>query len=224
MRRDWDRRAAENARYFVATGREEWSDEEFFSAGEEELKNHILNDLGNICQGKDPKTMKVLEIGCGAGRVTRALARFFGEVYAVDISRHMVRQARQALAQFPNAHIFRNNGSDLSVVRRHWWERFGIGGGLQLDFAFSCLVFQHIPSRDVIESYISEVNRLLRPGALFKFQVQGNTGMDEHPDNSWLGKAFSAEEAGQLAESNGFEMRYQNGAGSQYYWLWFFKK
>src|SRR5450432_3036280 len=86
MRRDWDRRARENARYYVATGQKEWSDEEFFGAGEHELKDQILNDLQNICQGKDPKTMKVLEIGCGAGRVTRALARFFGEVYAVDIS------------------------------------------------------------------------------------------------------------------------------------------
>ena len=48
----------------------------------------------NICQGKDPKQMRVLEIGCGAGRVTRALASVFGEVYAVDISGEMVRQAR----------------------------------------------------------------------------------------------------------------------------------
>jgi ubiquinone/menaquinone biosynthesis C-methylase UbiE len=108
----------------VATGQKEWSDEEFFELGEQELREHVLNDLSNICQGKDPQSMKVLEIGCGAGRVTRALARFFGEVYAVDISRHMVREARQAVVSFPNAHIFRNNGRDLSVVRRKWWYRF----------------------------------------------------------------------------------------------------
>jgi SAM-dependent methyltransferase len=224
MRRDWDRRAVENARYYVATGQKEWSDEEFFAAGEEELKDQILNDLGNICQGRDPKTMKVLEIGCGAGRVTRALARFFGEVYAVDISRHMVRQARRALARFPNAHVFCNNGRDLSVVRRHWWHRLGIGGKLQIDFAFSCLVFQHIPSRAVIESYVSEVNRLLKPGALFKFQVQGYTETEPDLDGSWIGQAFSREDARKLAESNGFELRYESGAGAQYYWLWFFKK
>src|SRR5580704_2674875 len=118
MRRDWDRRAQENARHYVATGQKEWTDEEFFAAGEQEVQDHIFNDLGNICQGRDPKTMKILEIGCGAGRVTRALARFFGEVYAVDISRNMVRQARRSVAEFPNARIFRNNGSDLSAVRR----------------------------------------------------------------------------------------------------------
>ena len=39
--------------------------------------------------------MRVLEIGCGAGRLTRALANFFGEVHAVDISGEMVAQARK---------------------------------------------------------------------------------------------------------------------------------
>ena len=120
--------------------------------------------------------MKVLEIGCGAGRVTRALADFFGEVYAVDISREMVRQARQAVAGFPNAHVFRNNGKDLSAVAPHWWGPLGIGRRLEFDFAFSLIVFQHIPSREIIENYVREVHRLLRPGGLFKFQVQGSPG------------------------------------------------
>ena len=224
MRRDWDGRARENARHYVATGQHQWSDDEFFASGEQELNDQILNDLGNICRGKDPKSMKVLEIGCGAGRVTRALARFFGEVYAVDISRQMVRHAREAVAEFPGAHVFRNNGRDLSVVRRRWWNRFGVGGQIQFDFAFSCLVFQHIPSREVIESYLCEVNRLLRPGALFKFQVQGYTETEPDLDDSWIGQTFSEDEARNLAEQSGFELRYQYGAGSQYYWLWFFKK
>ena len=51
MRRDWDRRAVENARYYVATDRQDWSDEEFFESGEQEIREQILNDLGNICQG-----------------------------------------------------------------------------------------------------------------------------------------------------------------------------
>src|SRR5450432_4841085 len=125
MRRDWNRRALENARHFVVTGQTEWSDEEFFQSGMITLEEEILNDLPNVCQGRDPKDMKVLEIGCGAGRVTRAFAGFFGSVYAVDISREMVRQAQQAVSDFPNAHVFRNNGKDLSVLSGPWWRRFG---------------------------------------------------------------------------------------------------
>ena len=134
-------------------------------------KREILTDLGNVCQGKNPKRMKVLEIGCGTGRITRALARYFGQVYAVDMSAEMVAQARLALRDSRNAHVFQNNGRDLTVVRRHGLprllERMGIGK-LRFDFAFSYIVFQHIPSREVIESYVREVHRLLRPGALFK--------------------------------------------------------
>jgi SAM-dependent methyltransferase len=224
MRRDWDRRALENARHYVATGQTAWSDREFFEAGEQEIRDHILNDLQNICQGRDPKKMTVLEIGCGAGRVTRALARFFGEVYAVDISPQMVRQAREAVSDLPNAHVFCNNGRDLSALYRRWWRRVGIGDRLEFDFAFSCMVFQHIPSRKVIASYSRAVNRLLRPGALFKFQVQGYTEKAPNLDDSWSGYAFGGDDARQLAAESGFELRYEWGAGSQYYWLWFFRK
>ena len=224
MRRDWERRARENARHYVVTGREDWSDDEFRHSGRVTLDEEILNDLTNICQGKDPKQMQVLEIGCGAGRVTRALAEYFGEVYAVDISGEMVRQARGMVAGLANAHIFRNNGKDLSVVRRGWWSRFGIGAPPRLDFAFSFMVFQHIPSREIIESYVREAHRLLRPGALFKFQVQGSQRARPEPGDTWVGVSYTEAEARAMAARTGFEMRYHAGAGDQYYWLWFFKK
>ena len=215
MRRDWDQRARENARHYVASGREQWSDEEYFRSGEINVEREILTDLGNVCQGRDPKQMRVLEIGCGTGRITRALAKFFGEVYAVDISGEMVERARMALRDYPNARVFQNNGRDLAVVRE-------AAAGAPFDFAFSYIVFQHIPSRDVIESYVREVHSLLRPGALFKFQVQGYAGEEEQL-SSWHGVSYTEQQARELAERCGFEMRYNHGAGDQYYWLWFFK-
>jgi hypothetical protein len=54
--------------------------------------------------------------------------------------------------------------------------------------------------------------------------VQGYTETEPDLDGSWIGQAFSREDARKLAESNGFELRYESGAGAQYYWLWFFKK
>jgi len=215
MRRDWDQRARENARHYVASGREQWSDEEYFRSGEINVEREILTDLGNVCQGRDPKQMRVLEIGCGTGRITRALAKFFGEVYAVDISGEMVERARMALRDYPNARVFQNNGRDLAVVRE-------AAAGAPFDFAFSYIVFQHIPSRDVIESYVREVHSLLRPGALFKFQVQGYAGEEEQL-RGWHGVSYTEQQARELAERCGFEMRYNHGAGDQYYWLWFFK-
>jgi hypothetical protein len=76
----------------------------------------------------------------------------------------------------------------------------------------------------VIENYVREVSRLLRPGALFKFQVQGDVTIQSSPDDTWLGVPFSQEQALAMAERCGFEMRYNHGAGQQYFWLWFFKR
>src|SRR5215472_9838185 len=148
MQRDWDERAKANARYYVNTAKQDWTAEEFFRSGERNVSEQILIDMTNICQGKDPKQMRILEIGCGAGRLTRALADVFGEVHAVDVSGEMVKQARAALADRPNAYVYQNNGKDLSVL-----------GDLVFDFAFSMIVFQHIPSREIIENYVREVYR-----------------------------------------------------------------
>jgi SAM-dependent methyltransferase len=216
MRREWDERARENARHYVATAQTEWGDEEYFESGRENVRREILTDMGNVCQGRDPKTMKVLEIGCGSGRITRALAEVFGEVYAVDISGEMIRQATEALRDVPNAHVFQNSGSDLAVL-----------GDVKVDFAFSYIVFQHIPSREVIYSYVREVHRLLRPGGLFKFQVQGYSELESEPGlelDSWLGVPFSDEEAVAMGEACGFEPRHRKGAGEQYFWLWYFRR
>jgi len=213
MRADWDQRARENARHYVNTANTQWTDDEFFASGERTVAEEILTDMGNICQGKRPADMRVLEIGCGAGRVTKALAKLFGEVHAVDVSGEMVRQASEALSGFPQAFVYQNNGKDLTVVPER-----------EFDFAFSSIVFQHIPSRESIENYVREVSRLLRPGALFKFQVQGDSTLETKPDDTWLGVPFSERQAVDMAYRCGFDPRYRHGAGGQYFWLWFFKK
>jgi ubiquinone/menaquinone biosynthesis C-methylase UbiE len=212
MRTDWNGRARENARHYVASGKTDWSDEEFFDSGRATVQAEILADMTNICQGRDPKQMRILEIGCGAGRVTRALADLFGEVHAVDVSDEMIIQAKLALIDKSNAHVYLNNGEDLSVLPP-----------VTFDFAFSCIVFQHIPSLRVIESYVREVQRVLRAGGLFKFQVQGGRPQGDQTD-TWTGLSLTEEDSLDLAFRCDFEPRYRAGAGSQYFWLWFFKQ
>ena len=124
----------------------------------------------------------------------------------------MIQLARAACADRKNVFIYLNNGMDLQVV-----------GGGEFDFAYSSCCFQHIPSRDVIENYVREVARLLRPGALFKFEVQGYVAMDSKSDDTWLGVPFSDAQAVALAERCGFEARYRVGAGGEQFWLWFFR-
>jgi len=213
MQVDWDERARENARFYIVDSQENWTADEFYRLGQQTIAQEILTDMTNICQGKEPREMKVLEIGCWAGRVTRAFADLFGEVHAVDVSGEMVRLARAACADKSNAFICQNNGMDLEVL-----------GERVFDFAFSICCFHHIPSRDIIENYIREVGRLLRPGALFKFEVQGYVELDSKPDDTWFGIPFSDAQAVAMAERCGFEARHRVGAGEERFWLWFFKR
>ncbi len=216
MRTEWDERARENARYYIATANTEWADEAYFQSGRENIYHEVLTDMGNVAQGMEPKAMTVLEIGCGSGRLTRALAENFGTVYAVDISGEMIERAKESLRAFPNANVFQNNGADLQVLD-------GLLPEGKVDFAFSYIVFQHIPSAAVIHSYVREVFRFLKPGGLFKFQVQGCAVMDDSPEDTWLGVHFTDESATAMAHACGFEPRYFRHDGEQYFWLWFFK-
>jgi SAM-dependent methyltransferase len=212
MRTDWNARARSEGTYFIATAREEWTDERFFASGEDTVQRYILNDMANICRGMDPKQMRVLEIGCGAGRVTRALAAVFGEVHAVDISPEMIKLAREKLAGLPNVHFYANNGADLQVLPP-----------VEFHFAFSFIVFQHIPDKSIVESYIREANRVLASGALFKLQVEGGPVADRDAADTWHGVSFTEQEMREIASRHGFEVRYTDGAGTQYFWLWMFK-
>jgi ubiquinone/menaquinone biosynthesis C-methylase UbiE len=72
MRREWDERARENAEYYVANSTKAWDPREFFRTGEVCVAREILPDVLRICN------LRVLEIGCGVGRMATMLARVFG--------------------------------------------------------------------------------------------------------------------------------------------------
>jgi len=210
MRDDWNARARENARHYVQTGGD-WDDCEFFRTGEMNVANDVIPDMPRICGERSPLDLRMLELGCGVGRMTRALARIFGNVTGVDISDEMIRQARHNLSDLTNVTLEVVDGSALAPLTDG-----------QFDFAFSFIVFQHIPSYDVIASYCKEVFRVLRPGSLFKFQVQGGTTNESEAD-TWVGVSFSGEDTSRLALATGFRIELSVGAGTQYYWLWFRK-
>ena len=212
MKRDWNNRARENFRYYIVNSRSDWSDGDFMASGDDTVERYVLTDMGNVCQGKQPCDMKVLDFGCGAGRVTRSLAKLFGEVHGVDISNEMLTLARTALADLPNIRLYETNGQDLDVLKNSLF-----------DFAFSFSVFHHIPSKAVIETCIGQVGKHLRSGSLFKFEVQGHP-FESPEGDTWLGTPMSELDMLEIADRTGFESRYRVGAGEESYWHWFFKK
>ncbi len=80
MKRDWDWRARENAKWFINTFKLEQSDDEFYETGRRDFEGLILNELALLTGGgRDPRALRLLEIGCGIGRMTRHLADLFAK-------------------------------------------------------------------------------------------------------------------------------------------------
>jgi cyclopropane fatty-acyl-phospholipid synthase-like methyltransferase len=100
-----------------------------------------------------------LEIGCGIGRLMQALAPRCGKVIGVDLSERMVAWSREYLADWPNTEVLLNDGRSLT----------GVADG-SVDFVYSHLAFQHITLFDVVDAYLAEIRRVLRPGGFCRIQ------------------------------------------------------
>jgi ubiquinone/menaquinone biosynthesis C-methylase UbiE/glycosyltransferase involved in cell wall biosynthesis len=207
MREDWDERVRRHPWYYIATGPgskaasadiQPWASQEQFELSGDLSVDGILRDIEEYTHPE----MTVLEIGCGGGRMLKPLARRFAEAIGVDISPAMIEHAREMLAGLPNVRLIVNSGSDLKQV-----------GDESVDLAISFIVFQHIPDKDVIRSYLAETYRVLRPGGLFKFQVcglpstpQATKEEDIRPKDSWLGVRFTREEIEDMTEGERFDV------------------
>jgi SAM-dependent methyltransferase len=132
MRATWDALAADPDAYVGDPGR-----------GRSELQG-LFERLG-----ADPRGGTCVEVGCGPGRMTAALAERFDRVVAVDVSPAMVERAR---ASVPDANV------DFRVVSGERLD--GIGSGVA-DALVCYLVLQHLPSRPAVLAYIGEFARVL---------------------------------------------------------------
>jgi SAM-dependent methyltransferase len=205
MRADWNRRAREDANYFVAFGRREQDDAEFFATAADVVRL-LEGELKRLPAGGDRRARRALEIGCGPGRLMRPMSRHFGEIHGVDVSDEMIRLAEMRLEGIPHAHVHATSGSDLAIFAD---ETF--------DFAYSYAVFQHIPSRDVVFQYLLEARRVLKTGGLLRCQINGLPAAARQYD-TWSGVRISAREIADFARDHDFQLLALEGVSTQYMW------
>src|SRR3984957_13727262 len=181
MRADWNDRAGEDANYYVAFGRREQEEEEFFATAAPVLK------LLEVELKRFPGREAALEIGCGPGRLMRPLSRHFKEIHGVDVSDGMIALARGRLRSTPNAFPHHSSGCDLKLFPD---EKF--------DFVYSYAVFQHIPSVEVVFQYLQESRRVLKIGGILQCQVNGLPPAAEQY-NTWNGARIGSREIAHFA-------------------------
>lgn len=158
MEEDWDLRAETNALVYANSSRKHWELNEFLAQGEKEV-DLIIKDVVKVW-GSVPKDKRMLEIGCGVGRQTRAFSKMFAEVYAIDVSNVMIAKAKQLNSDLKNVKFIKTNGQDFKNFSDNYF-----------DFVYSQGTFEHISDKRVISSYFREIHRGLKIGGLFKIQL-----------------------------------------------------
>jgi SAM-dependent methyltransferase len=205
MRDDWNQRAREDANYYVAFGRREQEDDEFFATAREVLAG-IHWEMRRLDPAVWPRARRALEVGCGPGRLMKPLAADFGEIHGVDVSDEMIRLAREKLAGVAHAHAHSTDGADLRAF-----------ADSSFDLVYSYAVFQHIPSRDVVLNYFAEMDRVLKPGGIIRCQVNGLPQSVPHYD-TWSGVRFTADDLREFTRAHKLQLLALEGINTQYMW------
>jgi SAM-dependent methyltransferase len=222
--RFWDARARENALFFVDNRLAYRSHEaEGFWAGGEAALEELLAAAGVRVGPADA----VVDIGCGVGRLTRALAGRARTVIAVDVSAEMLARAAELNPRLGNVRWLHGDGRGLAGI-----------ADASVDACVSHVVFQHIADPAVTLGYVAEMGRVLRPGGWAAFQVSTDPAIhrapgpvrrlrwrvaallrrgpraQEHP--AWLGSAVALQDLERVAASSGLTLERVIGAGSQF--------
>ena len=148
----WEQFAREDAEFFILTTvdddrREGESREDaFFRTGEAAVQGILERAQPYLSQRGT-----AVEIGCGVGRLSLAMAAHFESVRAVDVSPSMLEKLQ----------VFATERNRLNVQgfqpHDNWDEADSI------DLAYSWLVFQHIPDAAILEDYLRRIARALKP-------------------------------------------------------------
>lgn len=216
--RYWDERARENALFYV-DNRVDYSDPDtdaFWRGGDEALA-HMLGAVGLELRGDET----VADIGCGVGRMVRALAGRVSRVYGIDVSSEMLAQAAEYNAHLGNAEWLKGDGTSLGVL-----------ADASVDGCFSHVVFQHLPRAEMTLGYVREMGRVLRPGGWALFQVSMDPAVHRRPkggvrsrvrrllggadDAAWWGSWVDGASLRAAAGDGGLEIEQLLDEGTQY--------
>lgn len=132
--------------------------DEFFRSGEEHVERVLAVVRESLCPDFKPK--RVLDFGCGVGRVLVPLARLAQNAEGIDVSREMLREAERNCLQAGLSNVtLRLSDDDLTALE-----------GRTFDFIHSYIVLQHIAARRGLRLIETLVNHL-EPGGISVLHV-----------------------------------------------------
>lgn len=133
-----------------------WNVDDFFRSGEVDIRQVMEWATEH---GYPAERDIALDFGCGVGRLTRALAKHFRQVYGIDISTTMLARARELNATHSNCRFELADNGLRNFPDNHY------------DMVYCLLVLQHVPVKAIVRHYISELVRVLKINGLLIFQL-----------------------------------------------------
>jgi 2-polyprenyl-3-methyl-5-hydroxy-6-metoxy-1,4-benzoquinol methylase len=140
----------------VGSQRGNWNTSTFFVTGERQLEG-VMSHADHL--GYPAERLSALDFGCGIGRMTRAFAAHFDQVYGVDAAEAMIKLARRSNASFSNCRFLVSAEADLNMFASN-----------EFDMIYSWQVLQNMRNRAVALSIVRECVRALKPNGLLAFQ------------------------------------------------------
>lgn len=119
------------------------------------IEDILTPKVKDLCRER----VSCLEIGCGMGRLMKAMTTKFREVHGIDMSREMLEYLNVYLKDEDRCYAVLCDGQTIPYAEEYF------------DLVYSVIVFQHIPYRDMIQSYIREIKRVLQPEGVCRIQT-----------------------------------------------------
>lgn len=171
-----------------------------YSLGSAEILEHATNEIvSRLAEwGLLRADSSVLDIGCGIGRIERALAPQVSAVIGIDVSSGMIEEAQRRCRDLANVAFEQCNGRDLARY---------LDSTFDLVLAVDSFPYLFAADREIVARHLRDAARALRPGGavvILNFSHRG----DEEADRR---------DIEQLAAANGFSIR---RAGTRDFSLW----
>ncbi len=160
LRKNWEHFGKTDPMWSIITNPDKkgnkWKKEEFFETGVREI-DAVMKYIKPFEQANFRS--KALDFGCGIGRLTQGLTRYFTEVHGVDIADSMIDLANEHNKFKQKCQYTLNTKNDLSIFPDN-----------HFDFIYSNITLQHMEPR-FMKKYLSEFARILKPKGLLVFQL-----------------------------------------------------
>jgi len=134
-----------------------WDRNEFFETGEKDVARY--HEILRKSLGYGTRLGRLLDFGCGVGRLTLAWSQRAEEVVGIDVSAPMIELAKSNLHDVPNAQVLLNDSTTLSQFTSD-----------SFDVITSHICLQHIPQQ-FTPTYIAEFGRICRSRGAVIFQL-----------------------------------------------------